>query len=97
MRDFDIIHKVEKGETLSYISQKYGIPVGVIMRDNGISGDLYEGQRLVIAARKGIIYTVKPEDTAESIAAKFKVDTDKLLKENNTEIIYPYMNINIPE
>lgn len=96
MRDFEIIHRVEKGETLSYISKKYGVPTGVILHDNQISGEIFEGLRLVIAPPKGKIYTVKPEDTIDSICKKFSTNKEKLLKENNAEIIYPFMNIVIP-
>lgn len=96
MRDYYIIHKVQKGDTLAQISKMYKIPAGVITRDNKLSGDIYEGQRLIIGAVKGKVYTVQPQDTAESIAQKFGIEQGALLKANNTDIIYPYMNITIP-
>ena len=45
-----IEHKVRKGETLSYLSQKYRVPLSVIMETNGLTKKhfLRVGQRLMI-------------------------------------------------
>lgn len=93
MRDFDIIHKVKEGETLASIAAYYNVPTSMIIKDNRLVGDIYPGQRLVIGYVKGIIYTVKPQDTLEGIAQKFNVTPQKILDGNNIELIYPFLNI----
>lgn len=93
MRNYDIIYRVAKGDTLALVSLKYDVPISLILHDNNISGDIYEGQRLIISAVKGTVYTVKPSDTLESLSLKFGVDKETILKENNIEMLYPFMSI----
>lgn len=93
MRDFDIIHKVIKGETLAIISKKYNVPINIIIKDNKLDGEIYEGQRLLISSVSGEVYTVKPTDTLIDIAKKFNTEKDKILKDNNINMIYPFMSI----
>lgn len=93
MRNFDIIHRVEKGDTISSISARYKIPSGVIIYDNEINEDIYEGQRLVISKISGIVYKVKPADNIDSIAKNFGVTKDKILNDNKTDMLFPFMDI----
>jgi membrane-bound lytic murein transglycosylase D len=48
-------HKVKKGETLSYLAKKYGVPLSVIMETNGLTNKhfLRIGQRLMVPSRGG--------------------------------------------
>jgi spore germination protein len=84
---------VKEGETLASIAAYYNVPVNMIIRDNRLCGDIYIGQRLVIGFVKGQIYTVKPQDTIESIAQKFNTTPQKILEDNKIELIYPFLNI----
>ena len=60
MRNFDIIHRVERGDTLAKIAARYGVPINMIARDNELTEEIYEGQRLIIGRVDGTVYTVKP-------------------------------------
>jgi membrane-bound lytic murein transglycosylase D len=48
-------HKVTRGQTLSYLSQKYGVPISAIMELNNLTNKhrLSIGQRLIIPANSG--------------------------------------------
>jgi membrane-bound lytic murein transglycosylase D len=50
-----IEHKVRKGETLSYLAKKYGVPLSVIMETNALTRKhfLRIGQRLMIPSQGG--------------------------------------------
>ncbi len=50
-----IEHKVRKGETLSYLAKKYGVPLSVIMETNALTKKhlLRIGQRLMIPSQGG--------------------------------------------
>jgi membrane-bound lytic murein transglycosylase D len=50
-----IEHKVRKGETLSYLAEKYGVPLSVIMETNALTKKhfLRIGQRLMIPSQGG--------------------------------------------
>ncbi|MCK4403966.1 MAG: LysM peptidoglycan-binding domain-containing protein [candidate division Zixibacteria bacterium] len=57
-------HKVKKGQTLSHLSHRYGVPIYAIMELNGLTNRhrLSIGQRLIIPANRGI--------TAKSTSSK---------------------------
>ena len=78
--------KVGKGDTLSVLSRRYGVPVETIMGANDLSdGRLHIGQELVIPGAKaeetaeaapapsGETYKVQKGDTPHSIADKLGV------------------------
>ncbi len=89
--------KVGKGDTLSILSRRYGIPVETIMGANDLSdGRLHIGQELVIPGAKarqqtaeaappaptGETYKVQKGDTPYSIAAKLGVSQKALMARN---------------
>lgn len=71
-------HEVSKGQTLSYLSQKYGVPVTAIQEANGLNNahHLSVGQVLVIPANQTV---------AEG---KTKVNSKNIDKKNNGTIKY---------
>jgi len=93
MRDFNIIHKVKKDETLLQVSNKYKIPPRLIINDNYLNEEIYEGQRLVISPILGTAYVVKPSDSLDDVANKFNIDKEKILKDNKISAIYPFMTL----
>jgi membrane-bound lytic murein transglycosylase D len=48
-------HKVSKGQTLSHLSQRYGVPISAIMELNGLNNKnrLSVGQRLIVPGNSG--------------------------------------------
>jgi membrane-bound lytic murein transglycosylase D len=50
-------HKVRKGQTLSHLSHRYGVPISAIMELNALTNRhrLSIGQRLIIPANKGVV------------------------------------------
>ena len=89
--------KVGKGDTLSVLSRRYGVPVETIMGANDLSdGRLHIGQELVIPGAKaqqqtaeaappaptGETYKVQKGDTPYSIAAKLGVSQKALMERN---------------
>jgi murein DD-endopeptidase MepM/ murein hydrolase activator NlpD len=81
----DLLHIINKGDTLYSLSKKYNIPLSKILEINNISDPMKirEGYRLII--KKGAdnnIYTVKKGDTLYSIARKNNIGIKELLEEN---------------
>ncbi len=87
--------KVGKGETLSLLSRRYGVPVETIMGANDLSdGRLHIGQELIIPGAKveqaaeaapapsGETYKVQKGDTPHSIADKLGVSERALIVRN---------------
>ncbi|EKD84971.1 MAG: lipoprotein precursor [uncultured bacterium] len=82
-----IEYKVEKGDTLSTIAQKFGITSDTIRWANDLKGDAIKpGQVLKILPESGVAYTVKSGDTLESVAKKFSAEQQPILD-------YPFNDI----
>ena len=73
--------KVEAGDTLSSIAQKYGITTDTIKWVNDLDNidSLKPGQIIKILPVSGVSYTVKDGDTLESIAKKYSAESQAIL------------------
>ena len=78
-------YTVQPGDNLSKIAKMFGVSVGTIYWANDLKrGDLVkEGQILVILPISGIQHEIKKGDTVDSIAKKYKADTDEIMVYNN--------------
>lgn len=93
------LYVVREGDTLSAISQIYGVPVNTILWANNLpaNGRIKVGQTLTILPIAGVKYTVQKGDTLASVAKRFKGDADEIASYNGildtlavgTEIIIP--------
>jgi len=77
----EVIHVLQKGETLYGISRKYNVPADAIMSWNKLSdpGKLKAGQKLKIPD----VYTVQKGDTLYGIARKLTLPVETLMSANN--------------
>lgn len=84
------VYKVEKGDTISEIAEKFGITTNTILWANDLerNSKIKIGQKLVILPVSGIQYTVKSGDALESIARRFKADKQEIADHNNLEAPY---------
>ncbi len=79
-RDQVLVHKVQEGETLASIAERYGISIDTIKWDNDIKSDsLSINQELKIPPVTGIVHKVKDGETIYSIAKKYKTEAQKIL------------------
>ena len=99
----DIIYTVQRGNTLSEIAQAYNVTVNHIVELNNIQNPnlIYPGQKLRITESnvqdlnpitQNSTYIVKRGDTLSSIARRYGVSVDYLVRINdiqNPNIIYP--------
>ncbi|MDF2538939.1 MAG: hypothetical protein K0S76_1960 [Herbinix sp.] len=88
------IYIVQPGDDIYYISEKFGVTVTKLIRDNGLENpyDLVVGQAIVITYPKQT-HTVQDGDTLTSIADAYGVTPMQLLRNNpylnDQEFIYP--------
>ena len=89
-----MVYTVKKGDNLSKIGKKYGVPYKVIMDFNNLkSSRLKLKQKLIIPVAKNkkgkkivksrYYYTVKKGDTLESISKRYKVSIRNLKAQNH--------------
>lgn len=99
---------VQPGDTLYRIAQTYNVSLTELIRVNQIPPPytIYPGQRIFIPGVEppkpppgGRVYIVQPGDTLYSIAEKFNVPLDALIRLNNIprpDLIYPGQRLLIP-
>lgn len=99
---------VQPGDTLYRIAQRYNIPLTELIRVNRIPPPyiIYPGQRIFIPGAEppkpppgGRTYIVQPGDTLYTIAERFNVPLDALIRLNNIprpDLIYPGQRLLIP-
>lgn len=78
-RDKIVTYKVQRGDTVSTIAQKFGISANTIRWENDLSNDnLSVGDELKILPVTGVAYKVAKGDTIYSIAKKFDTEAQKI-------------------
>jgi LysM repeat protein len=88
-------YKVKSGDTLSHIALRHGTTVSALVKLNHLPGNgniIYAGEVLKIPGkggasrsvqpRGGVMYMVKPGDTIEGIARRYKIKQRALLAAN---------------
>ncbi|MBQ7798655.1 MAG: LysM peptidoglycan-binding domain-containing protein [Clostridia bacterium] len=76
-----ILYQVQKEDTLNTILSKFSITSNNIVRNNP-NIDLYEGEIIKIINKSRIQHIVKPMETLNSIATKYNIDEEILVKLN---------------
>ncbi len=78
-------YTVNSGDTLSTISQHFGISLNTLLWANGLTvrSVIKPGTQLTILPVTGVEHTVKSGETLSAIAKKYSVGTDAILSYNN--------------
>lgn len=86
------IHVVQRGDTLSEVAKRYGVPLDALAAANGISdvNRVWVGTRLTVAAQApalpgpaaGLTHVVAPGETLSEIAARYGVTVGELAAAN---------------
>lgn len=80
-------YKVQKGDTVPKIANKFGVTSETIRLSNGLDGDSVDpGTKLLISPINGIVYTVKQGDTPGGLAAEYRADKEQLIAFNDVEL-----------
>lgn len=76
-----IDHKVDNGETISSIAQKFGVSQDTIKWANDIQNvnQVKPGETLKILPVTGVSHTVKSGDTLESVAKKYSAESQAIV------------------
>lgn len=93
-RENIIFHKVEPGESIGLLAQKYGISVATILWANNLTERSYirPGDNLKILPMTGLVHKVAKGQTLGKIATLYKVKTSDIvtynkLKEDGSDIV----------
>ena len=80
-------YRVQQGDTLSFISQKFNAPIGRLIHINNLTKDVSAGD-IILIEKVDNVYLVKPLDTLESLSKRFNLSKQEILDKNNLEYIY---------
>jgi len=80
-------HRVEQGDTLSEIAERYGLDLETMVKVNQIEPDrpIHPGDRIQLSARRAPLpklYVVKPGDSLAKVAKRYGVSQKALLDAN---------------
>ena len=78
----NIWYRVQKNDTLESIASNFNISAASIMRNNPTI-ELYEGEMVKILFGTKTSHVVKPMETLASIAQKYNVGVEQIVKINN--------------
>ena len=78
-------YRVHAGDTLTGIANQFDVSMMTLWWANKLTSKdaLHIGQVLVIPPVNGLVVTVTPDDTLESLATKYHVDQSRIIKTNN--------------
>lgn len=80
-RDSVVTYIVQPGDTISGISEKFGVSLDTLRWQNNLKSieAIKPGQKLEVPPVTGIVYKVKRGDTIYSIAKKYEVDAQAIV------------------
>lgn len=81
-------YRVEDGDSVSKLSEKFNIPACKIIKQNNLRKEIAEGDVLYIERENQRLYRVKPFDTLSAVAEKFCTTEEKILSDNGVKYIY---------
>ncbi|MDD5606074.1 MAG: M23 family metallopeptidase [Patescibacteria group bacterium] len=82
-RKTTIEYTVKSGESVSSVASDFGLSPDTLRYANNLSGNtLTEGQVLTIPPIDGVYVAVKTNDTLSTIASRYKISVDEIIKYN---------------
>ncbi len=73
-------------DTITALSQKYGVSANSIKLSNNLNADIIPaGTHLLIPPGEGIVYIVKAGDTVDSLVTKYQANKDTFITVNDAE------------
>lgn len=93
------LYIVKKGDTVRSIASQFDVTSDSVRWSNNLTGNqVSAGKKLYIPPINGIVYLVGAGDNADTLAAKFNADKNKIVEVNDAEIsgLKPGQRILIP-
>lgn len=80
-------YTVKSGDTLGGVANYFNVTTSTLRWANNLDDDLLSpGQKLTILPISGLMYTVQPGDSAETIASKYEANAAQIISFNNAEV-----------
>jgi hypothetical protein len=86
-------YRVQKGETLKDLSDRFKIPELVLINDNNIKSEIEVGDMLIINVYNLNFYEVKHLEKIEDICKKFMMTKGEFIHINGVDYVYGGMKV----
>ena len=83
-----IFYRVNSGDTLLSIAERFNIPATKIIKTNNLSCEVLEGDMLYLEIEDCRLYKVQPNDTLSALANRFCTTEQAILDENGIDYIF---------
>ncbi len=91
-----MFYEVQPGDTIAKVADKFGVSDKTIMWANNKSNNkLKPGEEIIVLPVSGVVHTVADDETADSIAAMYNVDPQKIKDFNHK--ISPGVEVIVPD
>ena len=80
-------YRVRSGDTLTGIARKFGVSMMTVWWANNLTSksELHVGQTLTIPPVSGVVVTVGPSDSLDTLAARYRVEAAEIVAANELE------------
>lgn len=82
-------YRVKQGQKIKDIAFAFGVAVGILIKENGLTEEPWQGQCLYIPNVRGNRYLAQAGDTKALLCG----DDEKYYQKNGTYILYPGMSV----
>lgn len=83
------LYRVKRGQTASEISRAFGVPLSVLVRENGLTKEVEEGQVLSIPPAPCALYCVRGGESKTQLCGSPEAFSEK----NGTDALYPTQTV----
>ena len=90
-------YRVQKGDSVASVGARFEVPPSAIIKTNGLTSDIREGDVIFVEKPSGRVYSVRPFDTIESIAAKFGVSAEEIKRANGVDYAFYGLDLIVPD
>ena len=82
------LYKVELGDSLKSIADKFNTTQRVLIVINGLEFEPKVGEFIIVEKLEGESHVVLPLETLDSIAQKYNVSVQEIIRKNKTDVIF---------
>jgi hypothetical protein len=82
-------YKVKKGQTLAMIARAFSTTESLLVRENGLTAPIFEGQILKIPRVRGNVYVAKAGESKKLLCGS----AENFEKRNGTAVLFPGMRV----
>lgn len=90
-------YRVSDGDSVFSVAERFNMPLSALVEINNLSCEIQAGDMLYVECLPCELYKVQPTDDVHSVAKKFCVKEEDILKINGVPYLFYGLKIKLPE